>query len=358
MPRPSKAPRNPVLPCPVPRGVTHFWIRKPGRNGEIMTFNDRGVLQKHHPISWFDRDEIRTRWGYSADYWVHFSRLKPDGKRMMIGSPKQIGILDPHEPPRSGHVGDLAPGDGSGSGELGSLEAVTRVLGLVDSRTTPAIEAAQRAADRNVGVIVDLAREFASTARQNGERLQEEVRTLRTELASMQRRHLAETEELRASLERRRRREPEPIDPDEDDEEEESTEPSHPLTDAERMRELATRYREDGPAAVLEFLEETAAMEAFRFLPQIVAKMPELVTFLKPKFQEFMSLLDRPVAPVEAPAPVPIVVERVEVPRPRKKHVRPVPPPVDATPIEPGPNAMRSPPVAPPPEDEYTTRVS
>lgn len=330
MSRPSPHPKELIRPCPVLKGATHFCLRKGGRNGEPCELPiPGGVVQRHHPIDLFDAHEITKRWGFSPDYWVQFSRLDGKNKRIMIGGPKQTGLLDPREPgPRSG----LARADGPDAspevtatpmplammGFEQQLDNVTKLRNLVSGDSAAAIEAAERRAHASIDLFKEMFREIIAIKKAPVE--DDRLAELRDELREQR----EETKRLQERLMRRR---------DEPDEPTPSSDPGSE-TDEDRARRLVKAYKSGkGTKALMDFAGEETAMTLMRMLPMLRAKLPEIASQLGPIFRQALAALDQPIGAPPAQRPA----EEIKIPK-RRSEQRVQPP-------------------DPPPEDEFTARV-
>jgi flagellar motility protein MotE (MotC chaperone) len=319
-------------------------IRRGGKSTPPLTVPARGGVERDlHDLATYSAAAITERWGYARDYWVSFFIVDPATKRKQpIGILKRLTLADPREGAASVRAPSPEPSRATSSVDTAAaLDHMQRLLGMVDQRTSPAIEAESRRAQHTVEVIRDLAKDFASTARANDEALRTELAAARKECADLRARH----DRDRARWEEERRDMEEQID-DPDPDSEPASSPRKPAAGGATPEQYASAiikaYNGEGTGAAIELLGTRVMTEVVKILPILAAKAPALMA----QIQGFMGSI---VGAPAAPAPV---VQHVEVPKPRRHAPRRIRvDEVDARPVPPIPPPSKAPP------DEFTTEV-
>ena len=329
-------------PYPVPAAADSFKLWKGGRSGKICFVTAaNGVQSVNISIDLFTPKEIADRWGFDSNYWVHFSRVKEDGRRVVMGSPKQFGLADPRlaDAPPESHTAIVVPHANGGGGDIGAamtvlgglrsmvLEESRAAIASADARCTAAIESERIRSRESTELTLKLFGMVLPMQQQQPQAFFPQPAAPDPAIA----RQLAELAASNAALQARIKE----LEEDEDEEE----------TDDERIERLQKKVKSAGVmAAVQEYMGEESVAELFRMLPKIKAKIPEVVAFLTPLIKENVEAFTSK-AKAPPPAPPPPAAAPVEV----RQAPRAAPPPPPSPPPPPPP--------APAPPDEFTPRV-
>jgi hypothetical protein len=318
----------------VPDGVTHFRLRKGGRQEkplEAMGVNSK-VTTTMHPIRRFTTDKIIELWGYSADYWVQFFTLEENGNRTPRRNIRAFGIPDP----RTGGVAverDDTPAPATppapASPMADSMALLLSLKDVTDKDSNARVREAREAHQATMGVLEKMV--TMVFAQNSGSSKTDEA------IAALARGQA----QLAESMTRLAAREPyddEPEDEPDDDEEEES--------EKDKLRRIVRAVNKDGPEALFEHLKEESMLSLVALWPKLKAKIPTAIEKMRPLLNELLGP-DVGAAPVpaarRAPEPAPVAHETPRRARSERHH---------ATAPRPAPPAP-----APVPPDEHTIAI-
>src|SRR5208337_2456927 len=140
---PTTIDRSHVAPKDVPRGATHFRLRKGGSKGTDCIENDaRGVQTDTHPIEHFEVDYITGKWGFCSligegGYSVCFLKSKVPGPGYHpLGPWKGFGLESDVAIPEEVGATEIVPSGGGGSGSVQSSLMALSLLKDIASKDT------------------------------------------------------------------------------------------------------------------------------------------------------------------------------------------------------------------------------
>jgi hypothetical protein len=309
-------------PVVVPTAAEHFRLWKGGRQGTVCMLPDpAGVQRINHDLAIFTPTGISERWGYDSNFWVQFSRVKPDGKRVMCGSPKQFGLTDPRleAAPVSEGRAELVP-HGVGGSDMGSIMGVLgnlRSMVVEESRASIAgaearalasIETERIRSKESTALMIQILGMAFAQKHASPPAYAPQPAGVDPAIAKQ----LAELAASNALLLKKI------ADLEEEEPEDE--------TDDERVERLMKVAKKKGVVvAAQEYMGEESIEGLMRMLPKIKTKIPEMWALIKPLLKEggakiLRDLKDDEPAPAAKAAPP--AAARVEV-----RQAPPAPPP-------------------------------
>lgn len=293
-----------VHPIAVPKDVTHFRLRKGGKNAADQLSNDEnGVATQFHRIEDFDKDTITARWGFSRgrelDYWVQFSIEEKPGTRRPIGTWKPFAIWgeEVDVDPKTGiEVMPGYPGLAPQGSIAPDLSLLMGLKGIADSDANARVTEARLAHDATL----------ASTREANRSTL--EIMTLF--MREMRPAPAPTVDPMLATIlgkivEGQQRIEKMLLDEEEPDEPPDSEE-----VDYARYAKLVRDVKRDGLSALLDYAKERGGMALVDAIPAIKAKLPDIYAMAKPMLE---AKINEMLAGLQQPAPAP--------PAPRRRTI-------------------------------------
>lgn len=296
--------RSHQIPTHVPRGATHFRLRKGGPKGVDCFHNDeRGIVVSIHDIENFDKDYITGRWGFcdprtEGGFAVAFFKRDPSdpSKHAGIGGWKVFGIIGEQAPTEEVSMVTATPvQEPTGLGN--SLLLLTALSDIVDKKAEVAIRSEQIRSDSAIQSQREFMAGLFKVVESNAARMAPPPPTSTTD-PNM----LALLMEIRNELRGEE-------DPEEDE----------PENDFARYAGFIQAIRKGGSGAVWEFIQKEGAVAFIEAWPAIKAKLPDLIPMIAPMLNGLVSGAARgtapspPVAAQRAPAPVMMVAQPMNV---------------------------------------------
>jgi hypothetical protein len=327
-------------------------LRKGGKREPVCeATNQNGVSVVHHPIAKFTPEWITSQWGFSPDYWVHFSELKPNGIRETKGAPRRFGLLDSRPAAKPVDDSTVAPlaASPTPSGPMAEPLSLLMMLRDITSKDADArvkeasahaaasLQSSRESNDRSMSLMLEMFR-MMRPAEQSPASIAQSVAAavtpLAAELATFARSQAETNARLTALLEEEP--EDEPDEPDDD----------------EKIEKLVRRVEKDGAGAILSHFKGQSLATLLRALPKLQAKAPEALAFVS-KMLGDMAKEGQPQpstqaapAPAARPAPAPhqgghTNGHTARAARPHRAPPAPPPPPPAQAPLVPDGHEVR-----------------